>query len=156
MSAPSVATCLWFNDQAQQAAQLYVGLVPNSEITHVFYKGGDPANGAFTVEFTLNGQRYWGLNGGPRYALSPAASISLHVDTQEEIDTLWAALLADGGAESRCGWLTDRFGLSWQIIPRALPRLLAHDTHGHVMAVMMASVKFDIAALEAAAAAISP
>lgn len=151
MSAPSVATCLWFNDQALQAAQLYVGLVPNSAITNVFYKGGDAANGAFTVEFTLNGQRYWGLNGGQHYALTPAASISLHVDTQAEIDALWAALLADGGRESRCGWLTDRFGLSWQIIPSILPQLLQNDPKGHVMAVAMATVKFDIAALQAAA-----
>jgi predicted 3-demethylubiquinone-9 3-methyltransferase (glyoxalase superfamily) len=83
--------------------------------------------------------------------LSPATSISVHVDTQAEVDRLWSALLEGGGSESRCGWLTDRFGLSWQIIPRALPRLLQSDTSGRVMQAMMGMVKLDIAALEAAA-----
>ncbi len=151
MSAPGVSTCLWFNDQALAAAQIYTSLFDDAEITNVFYKGGDAKNGAFTVEFTLMGQKYWGLNGGPHYALTPAASVSVHVDTQAEVDHLWDALLAGGGVESRCGWLTDRFGLSWQIIPRALPRLLKTDTSGRVMAAMMQMVKLDIAALETAA-----
>lgn len=150
MPAPSISTCLWFNDQAEPAARLYCSLFDGSEITEIFYKGGDPAAGAFTVAFTLMGQHYWGLNGGPYYALTPAASISVHVDTQAEVDRLWSALL-EGGSESRCGWLTDRFGLSWQIIPRALPRLLKSDTTGRVMHAMMGMVKLDIAALEAAA-----
>lgn len=151
MSTPEIATCLWFDGNGLAAAQLYVSLFPDSEITNIFYKGGDVANGAFTVAFTLMGQRYWALNGGPRYVLSPAASISVQVDTQAEVDRLWAALLANGGVESRCGWLTDRFGLSWQIIPRALPRLLKSDSTGRVMAAMMGMVKLDIAALEEAA-----
>ncbi len=151
MSAPEIATCLWFDDNGLEAAQLYTSLFKDSAITAVFYKGGEAANGAFTVEFTLMGQRYWVLNGGPHLALTPAASISVHVDSQAEVDRLWQALLAGGGVESRCGWLTDRFGLSWQIIPRALPRLLKSDTSGRVMAAMMGMVKLDIAALEAAA-----
>ncbi|OGJ18345.1 MAG: hypothetical protein A2349_00010 [Candidatus Edwardsbacteria bacterium RifOxyB12_full_52_30] len=150
MPAPSISTCLWFNDQAEPAARFYCSLFDGSEITEIFYKGGDPAAGAFTVAFTLMGQQYWGLNGGPYYTLTPATSISVHVDTQAEVDRLWSALL-EGGSESRCGWLTDRFGLSWQIIPRALPRLLKSDTTGRVMQAMMGMVKLDIAALEAAA-----
>lgn len=152
MIAPTVSTCLWFNDQALDAAQLYVSLLPDSQITQINYRSNDPAKGAFVVDFTLMGQRYWALNGGPHFALSPAVSICIHVDTQAEIDRLWAALLADGGAESRCGWLTDRFGLLWQIVPRALPQWLTNDADGRVMAVMMAAVKFDIAALQVAAA----
>lgn len=150
MPAPAISTCLWFDDQAEPAARLYCSLFDGAEITEIFYKGGDPAAGAFTVAFTLMGQAYWGLNGGPHYRLSPAASISVHVDTQAEVDMLWEALL-EGGQESRCGWLTDRFGLSWQIIPRALPRLLKADASRRVMQAMMGMVKLDIAALEAAA-----
>ncbi len=151
MPAASVATCLWFDSEALEAARLYTSLFEDAGITDVFYRGGEPSLGVFTVEFTLMGQAYWGLNGGPHYKPSPAASISVHVDTQPEVDRLWHALLAGGGAESRCGWLTDRFGISWQIIPRALPRLLKSDPSGCVMQAMMGMVKLDIAALEAAA-----
>ena len=105
MPAPSISTCLWFDDQAEEAARLYVSLFDDSEITEIFYKNGDPAAGAFTVAFSLMGQRYWGLNGGSYYTLSPAASISVYVDTQAEVDRLWEALL-EGGQASRCGWLT--------------------------------------------------
>lgn len=151
MSAPSVSTCFWFDDCALQAAQFYVSLFDGAAITNIFYRGGDPALGVFTVEFSLMGQAYWGLNGGPMFTHSPATSISVHVDTQAEVDRLWAALTADGGRESRCGWLVDRFGISWQIIPRALPRLLKSDGSGRVMAAMMGMARLDIAALEAAA-----
>jgi predicted 3-demethylubiquinone-9 3-methyltransferase (glyoxalase superfamily) len=150
MTAPAISTCLWFDDQAEHAARLYCSLFEDAEITEIFYKGGDPKAGAFTVSFTLMGQNYWGLNGGPHYSLSPAVSITVHVDTQPEVDRLWTALL-EGGTESRCGWLTDRFGVSWQIIPRALPRLLKSDKTGRVMQAMMGMVKLNIAQLEAAA-----
>ena len=152
MPAPSVSTCLWFDDQAEQAATLYCGLFDDAKITNIFRQHGDPQNRAFTVAFTLMGQDYWALNGGPQYKFSPAASITVYVDTQAEVDHLWSALLL-GGAESRCGWLTDRFGLSWQIIPRALPRLLQTAASGRVLQAMMGMVKLDIAALEAAAKA---
>jgi predicted 3-demethylubiquinone-9 3-methyltransferase (glyoxalase superfamily) len=147
---PEISTCIWFNDQAEAAARLYCSLFAESEITEIYYRNGDPAAGCFTVAFTLMGQKYWGLNGGPMFPLSHAMSISVHVDTQAEVDRLWSALLADGGQESRCGWLVDRFGLSWQIIPRALPRLLKLDNSGRVMQAMMGMIKLDIAALEAA------
>ncbi len=152
MTAPEISTCLWFDTQAIEAARLYTSLFDDAAITAVFHQGGDPTKPVFTVSFTLMGQRYWGLNGGPRYALTPAASITAYVDTQAEVDRLWSALLAGGGVESRCGWLIDRFGLSWQIIPRALTRLLKTDASGRVLQAMMGMVKLDVAALEAAAA----
>jgi len=105
------------------------------------------------VGFDLMGQHYLAMNGGPHCQLSPAVSISVSLSDQADIDRLWSALLQDGGVESRCGWLTDRWGLSWQILPDALPRLLAGDPSGRVMQAMMSMVKFDIAALEAVAAA---
>lgn len=151
MPVPSIQTCLWFNDSAELAATLYCSLFPDAKITNVFRQGGAPDAPAFMVEFILMGQSYAAMNGGPHYTLTPAASIVAHVDTQAEVDQLWAALLADGGVESRCGWLTDRYGLSWQIIPRALPRLLQADPSGRVMQAMMGMVKIDVAALEAAA-----
>ena len=152
MSAPSVETCLWFDSDGEAAARYYVSLFPDAAVTEVFHQNADPAAPAFTVEFSLMGQRYWALNGGPHYQLNPACSISVHVDTQAEVDRLWSALLKDGGVENRCGWLADRWGLSWQIIPRALPRLLKSDRAAPVLQAMMAMVKLDIAALEAAAA----
>lgn len=151
MPKPEIATCLWFDTQAEEAARFYCSLFDDSDITEIHYRNGDPALGAFTVAFTLMGQRYWLLNGGPYYRLSPAASISVYIDTQAEVDRLWQALLADGGVESRCGWLTDRYGLSWQIIPRALLHHLKSDPSGRVMQAMMAMVKIDIATLDAAA-----
>ena len=154
MTAPEISTCFWFDTQAEEAARFYCSLFDGSEVTEVFYKGGDPANGAFTVAFTLMGQKYWCLNGGPHFKLTPAVSITVYIDTQAEVDRLWSALLADGGAESRCGWLTDRFGVSWQIIPRALPRLLSGSdpaASARVLQAMMAMVKLDGPALEAAA-----
>lgn len=145
-----VSTCLWFDSQAEEAARFYSGLLPDSEVTEIFRQGADPNAPAFTVAFTLMGQRYWGLNGGPHYRLTPAASITVYCDTQDEVDRLWNALL-EGGEPSRCGWLTDRFGLSWQIVPRALPRLLKTAAGPKVLAAMMGMIKLDISGLEAAA-----
>lgn len=145
-----VSTCLWFDDQAEAAARFYTGLLPDSAITEIFRQGGAADAPAFTIAFTLMGQKYWALNGGSYYKLTPAASITVYCDTQAEVDRLWTALL-DGGEASRCGWLTDRFGLSWQIVPRALTRLLKTDKAQPVLAAMMGMIKLDIAALEAAA-----
>ena len=150
MPAPEVSTCLWFDSCAEEAATLYCSLFDDARITEIMRKQGDPAGGAFTVAFTLMGQSYWAMNGGPHYKLTPAASITVYVDTQGEVDHLWTALLANGGIENRCGWLTDRFGLTWQIVPRALIRLLKSDSSGRVMQAMMSMIKLDIAALEAA------
>ncbi len=150
MTAPTVSTCLWYEANAQEAATLYCSLFPDARITARMPQIGDPQGRAFLVEFTLMGQAYTAMNGGPHYKLNPAASIMVMVETQAEVDRLWDALL-EGGQESRCGWLTDRFGLSWQIIPRALPCLMKADKSGRVVQAMMGMIKLDIAALEAAA-----
>lgn len=151
MTAPTISTCLWYEKDAEAAATLYCSLFNDAAITNVFRQQGDPENKAFLVEFTLMGQSYMAMNGGPHYKLTPAASIFALVEGQVEVDRLWAALLAGGGQESRCGWLTDRYGLSWQIIPRALTRLMQSDKSGRVAQAMMGMVKIDVAGLEAAA-----
>jgi len=151
-SGPEISTCLWFDDQAEAAVRLYCSLFEGAEITEIFYKNGDPQAGAFTVAFTLLGQKYWGLNGGAYYKLTPAVSISVYVDTQAEVDRLWHALL-EGGAESRCGWLTDRYGVSWQIVPQALLDMLSKKDDAaaqRAMAAMLGMKKLDIAALQRA------
>lgn len=146
-----VRTCLAFNDQAEEAARFYVSLLPGSELESVFRP--DPAGPALTALFTLAGAPYQALNMGARVPVTDAVSISVMTRDQEETDRLWAALLADGGAENRCGWLKDRFGLAWQIVPEVLPRLLADSDRaaaGRAMQAMLGMVKLDIAALEAA------
>ena len=121
--APKVRTCLWFDGEAEEAANFYVSLIPGSRIDAVFRPDQDGP--PLVVDFTLSGTPYQALNGGPEFKHSEAASISVSTHDQDETDRLWHALIADGGSESQCGWLKDRFGLSWQIVPEALPRLLA-------------------------------
>jgi predicted 3-demethylubiquinone-9 3-methyltransferase (glyoxalase superfamily) len=148
---PKVATCLWFDGDAEAAARFYVSLLPDSRITNVARP--DPDGPALLVEFTLAGAPYQALNGGPRYRLNEAASISVATRDQEETDRLWAALTADGGCESRCGWLKDRFGASWQVVPEALPRLLGSADRAaaeRVWQAVLTMSRIDIAALEAA------
>lgn len=153
----TVTTCLWFDHDAEAAAAFYAGLLPggSSRVLNRQMNPDGSQGGAFLVELVLGGQTYVLMNGGPSFAPTPAASIQITVDTQAEVDRLWEALLEGGGTESRCGWLADRWGLSWQIIPRALPRLLSlpdRAAAGRAMQAMMGMVKLDIAALEAAAA----
>ncbi|MEQ1719043.1 MAG: VOC family protein [Hyphomicrobium sp.] len=147
-----VKTCLWFDGNGEEAARLYVSLLPGSDIGRLFRPD---ANGpALVVEFTLAGTPYQALNGGPQFPHTEAASISVATEDQAETDRLWDALVANGGAESRCGWLKDRFGVSWQIVPEALPKLLGGPdkaASARVMQAMMKMAKIDIAALEAAA-----
>jgi predicted 3-demethylubiquinone-9 3-methyltransferase (glyoxalase superfamily) len=148
-----IRTCWWFNGKGLEAASFYVSLLPDSHLDgEVSPKGGEP----LAVEFTLAGAPMMILNGGPHYAQTPAASISVLTDDQAETDRLWDALVAGGGAPSRCGWLKDRFGVSWQIVPRRMPQLLSspdREAAGRVQAAMMQMAKIDIAALEAAAKA---
>ena len=149
-----VRTCLWFDGRGREAAEFYVSLLPESAIDAVHRSDHDEP--PLVVEFTLAGAPYMILNGGPLYRHTPAASISVLTKDQEETDRLWAALTADGGQESRCGWLVDRFGVSWQIVPEALVRMLhAEDREaaGRVQSAMMGMRKLDIATLEAAFAA---
>jgi predicted 3-demethylubiquinone-9 3-methyltransferase (glyoxalase superfamily) len=153
-----IAPFLWFDSEAEAAANLYVSLFPNSRITSVSRygeAGPGPAGSAMTVSFELDGLKVTALNGGPVYKLSPAFSMSVECADQAEVDRYWDGLLADGGRPSQCGWLTDRFGLSWQIVPTALPRLLQDPDKAKAQRVMMAMlkmIKLDVAALEAAAA----
>lgn len=153
----TVRTCLWFERGGEEAAAYYVSLLPDSQIDGVHRT--DPDGPAFLVNFTLAGVPYQILNGGPHYRLSPAVSIAVTTPDQAETDRLWDALLADGGEENRCGWLTDRWGLSWQIVPEALIRLLSlpdRAAAARVQAAMMEMVKLDVAGLEAAAEGKSP
>ena len=148
---PKLRTCLWFDNQGEEAAQFYVSLLPDSYIEKVYQP--DPDAPALVVEFTLAGVPYIALNGGPHYKLTPAASISVLTNDQEETDQLWAALIADGGHPGQCAWLTDKYGLSWQIVPEALPRLLSSDDKAAAQRAhnaMMQMTKIDIAALESA------
>jgi len=146
-----VRTCLWFEKGGLEAAKFYVSLVPDSRIESEY--PGESGKEPLTVEFTLAGSPYQILNGGPHYKLSPAASISVLTEDQEETDRLYSALLANGGAESHCGWLDDRFGVSWQIVPKALIRAVtAKDRVAAERArqAMLKMRKIDIAAIEAA------
>jgi predicted 3-demethylubiquinone-9 3-methyltransferase (glyoxalase superfamily) len=153
-----ISPFLWFDDQAEDAANLYVSVFPNSRIVDVarYGEAGPGSAGAvMTVQFELDGLPVTALNGGPVFRLTEAFSFSVTCDDQAEVDRYWTALL-DGGQESQCGWLKDRFGLSWQIVPTALPRLLADPDRaraGRAMQAMLGMRKLDIAALEAAAAA---
>ena len=121
-----VRTCLWFEKRGLEAAKFYVSLLPWSAIDAV-YAHGNPDD-PMVVEFTLHGAPMMILTGGPHYTLSPAASISVLTKDQNETDQLWSALIADGGEESRCGWLRDRWGVSWQIIPEAVLTEKAHES----------------------------
>ena len=149
-----VRTCLWFDDQALPAAKFYCALLPDSRINRVGYSSEgqemtEPGK-VLTVDFTLAGTPFQALNGGPHFTLDEAVSISVLTEDQAETDQLWATLIADGGAESQCGWLKDRFGLSWQIVPKRLIELLNGPTAPEVWPVLMQMKKIDIAALEAA------
>ena len=152
-----ISPFLWYDSEAEAAAQLYVSIFPNSKITSVSRYGeagpGKPGS-AMTVSFELDGLPVTALNGGPHFKLTEAFSMSVDCADQTEVDRYWNALIEDGGQPSRCGWLKDRFGLSWQIVPRALPRLLTDPDRAkaqRVMAAMLKMSKLDVAELESAA-----
>ena len=152
---PKVSTCLWFDNQGLEAAEFYVSLLPDSRIERVSHypEGQDmhEPGAVLIVEFTLAGTPYQALNGGPHFTLDEAASISFLTDDQAETDRLWAVLTSDGGMESQCGWLKDRFGLSWQIVPKRSIELLRGPKAAQVWPALMQMKKIDVAALEAAA-----
>jgi predicted 3-demethylubiquinone-9 3-methyltransferase (glyoxalase superfamily) len=154
-----VSTCLWFGKDAEAAVRLYVSLVPDSRLEHIQHSPADWPGGqageVILVSFTLGGQSFQALNGGSAADYGTAASISVSCSDQAEVDRLWTALTADGGTEIVCGWLRDRWGVPWQIVPEILPRLLADPdpgVSGRVFAAMTKMVRLDIAALERAAA----
>lgn len=152
-----VVPCLWFNGDAEAAAEFYVSLLPDSRIDRVLTSPADtpsgPAGMVLTVEFTLAGAPYMGLNGGPQFPFTEAVSFQIYCEDQAEVDRLWAAL-ADGGTEVACGWIKDRWGLSWQIVPTRLIELL-NDTDRkraqRTQEAMMKMVKIDLAEIERAA-----
>jgi predicted 3-demethylubiquinone-9 3-methyltransferase (glyoxalase superfamily) len=158
-SMAKVSTCLWFDNDAEAAVLFYVSVVPDSAIEHIqrspaAWPGGE-AGDVILVSFTLGGQSFQALNGGKPAEYGTAASISVQCADQAEVDRLWAAL-TDGGSEIRCGWLRDRWGVPWQIVPEVLPRLLAGPNPmvaERVFAAMVGMVKLDVAALERAASA---
>ncbi len=153
-----VSTCLWFGKDAEEAVRFYVSLVPDSRIETVLrspgsWPGGD-AGAVILVSFTLGGHSFQALNGGKPADYGTAASLSVECADQAEVDRLWAALTADRGSEIMCGWLRDRWGVPWQIVPAILPRLLADPdpaVAGRVFAAMQQMIKLDIAGLERAA-----
>jgi predicted 3-demethylubiquinone-9 3-methyltransferase (glyoxalase superfamily) len=153
-----VSTCLWFGKDVEAAIRLYVSLVPDSGIEHIqrapaAWPGGK-AGDVVMVSFTLGGQSFQALNGGAPADYGFAASISVTCADQAEIDRLWSALTAEGGSEIQCGWLRDKWGVPWQIVPEMLPRLLADPdptVRERVFAAMTRMVKLDVAALERAA-----
>ncbi|WP_369199918.1 VOC family protein [Streptomyces sp. PU-14G] len=152
-----IKTFLWFDTQAEEAAEFYVSLFDDSRVLGVTRYGetgpGKPGS-VMTVDFELAGREYVALNGGPEFSFTEAISLQVDCDSQEEVDTLWEKLTADGGQEVQCGWLKDKYGLSWQIVPRRLFELLdtADSAQAEaVTAAMLGMVKLDVAALEAAA-----
>lgn len=149
--------CLWFDTEGEEAARLYVSVFPNSRIVDVTRygpAGPRPEGTVMTVSFELDGQPFLALNGGPEYRFSEAISFMVDCASQEEVDAYWSALSEDG-EEGPCGWLKDRFGVSWQIVPAALPELLRDpdpERSQRVMQAMLGMKKIEIAELEAAAA----
>jgi predicted 3-demethylubiquinone-9 3-methyltransferase (glyoxalase superfamily) len=147
---------LWFNGNAEEAIDLYVSLFNDSKILSVtrYGDGGPgPAGQVMTASFQLEGQHFMALNGGPQFPFTEAVSFYVNCETQQEVDDLWDKLIADGGEPSQCGWLKDKFGLSWQIIPSALGRMLSDpnpEKSGRAMQAMLKMQKIDIKTLEKA------
>jgi predicted 3-demethylubiquinone-9 3-methyltransferase (glyoxalase superfamily) len=155
-----ITPCLWFDSEAEEAAKLYTSIFANSQIRNISRyteagrdKHGREPGSVMVVEFELDGQTFTALNGGPLFKFTEAVSFAVMCDTQEEIDHFWARL-SEGGRESQCGWLKDKFGLSWQIVPAVLPQLLkdAGASSEKIMGAVMQMKKFDLEALKRAAA----
>ncbi len=151
-----ITPCLWFDTAAEDAANFYTSIFDNSriiEISRYGSAGPRPEGMVLTVEFELEGQQFVALNGGPEFAFTEAVSFQVSCETQQEVDRLWA-VLSEGGQEGPCGWLKDKFGLSWQIVPTALPKLLSdpdREKSQRVMTAMLRMGKLDIEALQRAA-----
>ena len=150
MTDQKIRTCLWFDGNAEEAAEFYVSVFKDSGITGIT---PGPTGAALVVAFQLAGTEFLALNAGPEFQFNEAVSLSVDCGSQEEVDELWEKLSA-GGSRGQCGWLKDRYGLSWQIVPAILPKLLADADRGRaqrVMDALMGMTKLDIPALEAAA-----
>jgi len=148
---------LWFDGQAEEAAKFYVSLFADSkilEVTHFGEVGPGPKGSVMTVSFRLGDQEFVALNGGPQFKFSEAISLAIECETQQEVDRLWKALTSNGGQEGQCGWLKDRYGVSWQVVPSALIRAVSGPDQkraDRVMAAVMDMHKIDLARIEAAA-----
>jgi predicted 3-demethylubiquinone-9 3-methyltransferase (glyoxalase superfamily) len=151
-SISRITPFLWFDSKAEEAAEFYCGIFPNSRKLSEFRSTADTPSGpkgmVLTVAFELDGLRFTALNGGSTFKFTEAVSFVVRCDTQQEVDRYWSKLTAGGGAESQCGWLKDKFGLSWQIVPAQLPELIKHPK---AMQAMLKMKKLDIAELERAA-----
>ncbi len=156
-----IAPCLWFDTQAEDAARFYVSVFENSQIKKVSRYGeagrevhGKEPGSVMVVVFEIEGQSFTALNGGPQFKFDEAVSFQVYCDTQDEIDYFWSRLSA-GGREGQCGWLKDKFGLSWQIVPAAMPQMIADAdgaTTDRIMNAVLKMKKFDLAALQRALA----
>jgi predicted 3-demethylubiquinone-9 3-methyltransferase (glyoxalase superfamily) len=153
---PRITPNLWFDTEGQEAAEFYVSVFPNSEIRHVLFygeAGPRPAGTVLTVDFVLDGQEYTAINGGPDFTFNEAISLQIECADQDEVDHYWTRL-SEGGEEGPCGWLKDRYGVSWQVTPAALVELLKDPDAGRAQRAMNAMLgmrKIDVAALHAAA-----
>jgi predicted 3-demethylubiquinone-9 3-methyltransferase (glyoxalase superfamily) len=158
MTATPLTTCLWFDTQAEEAANFYTTIFPDAKLGSVsrFGEGGPrPAGMVITAEFEINGQPFIALNGGPEYHFTEAVSFQIPCADQAEVDYYWDQLTADGGEPGSCGWLKDKFGVSWQVVPSVLPSLLGGpdpEKAARATQAMMKMGKLDIAALEQARA----
>lgn len=154
---PNITPNLWFDTQAFEAAEFYTSIFPNSSIGEVSRYGDAgprPVGMVMMVEFFLDGQRFLGLNGGPEFSFDETVSFVIDCEDQSEVDYYWDSLV-DGGQAGQCGWLKDRFGVSWQVVPRGLPSVLGHpdpERAQRAMKAMLGMSKLDLAALQAAAA----
>jgi predicted 3-demethylubiquinone-9 3-methyltransferase (glyoxalase superfamily) len=152
---PPIVTCLWFDTDGLAAAELYASVFPDGKIigtSRYTEAGPGPAGSVMTVEFEIGGSRFLALNGGPQFTFTEAISFQVMCATQAEVDYYWARL-SEGGQENVCGWLKDRFGVSWQIVPEVLPRLLVGEDRARAQRVtqaMFGMTKLDIAVLESA------
>jgi predicted 3-demethylubiquinone-9 3-methyltransferase (glyoxalase superfamily) len=160
MTMPKISPCLWFNDQAEQAAKFYTGIFKNSKILEIsrYTKAGNDVHGrpeasVMTVTFEIDGTRFTALNGGPAFTFTEAISFQIDCKDQQEVDYYWEKLIEGGGKPVQCGWLKDKYGLSWQVVPTALKEMLMDkDTAkaSRVMEAMLKMVKLDIEALKKA------
>jgi predicted 3-demethylubiquinone-9 3-methyltransferase (glyoxalase superfamily) len=155
MASKALTTCLWFDTEGEAAAKFYTAVFPDSKLgrtTRAGEAGPGPVGSVVVVEFELNGQQFMVLNGGPHYSHSPAISFSIPCADQDEVDYYWDKL-GDGGQEMACGWVTDKFGVSWQVVPTVLPELMNDpdpEKAARITAAMLKMVKLDIAELQQA------
>ena len=158
MHMQKIIPCLWFNGDAEEAVNFYVSLLPDSKVGRILHSPAEthsgPAGSVLTVDFTLAGSEYVALNGGPQFSFTEAVSFQIPCDNQAEIDRLWNTILGNGGSEVQCGWIKDRWGLSWQIFPKRLTELLFDPNPGRAkraMEAMMQMIKIDLEKIEQAA-----